>query len=148
MQTYLKTVYSESNTTIDSESGEVLDVQVKEKKILVETREEFIQVYTSIEAKIINMSLSEERVWMYTLLHCDKQNIIRITTYDKKIIDEKWGLSPSTVANSITKLAELGLLIRLERATYRVNPRYAWKGNSHDRGMMLTHVLTIECPHC
>lgn len=148
MKPYLKTVYSEAIQTVDLETGEVIDVQTKDKKILVETREEFVQLYTSVESKLKNLSLSEERLWTYCILHCDKENIIRILSYDKKLIFDKWGLAQSTIANALNKLIETKLIIRVGRGTYRVNPTYAWKGNSNDRRTMLTHVLTIECPTC
>ncbi len=148
MRPYLKTVYSEVTQTVDLESGELVDVQIKDTKVPTSTKEEFVQLYTSVESKLKNLSLSEERLWTYCILHCDNQNIIRILAYDKQIIFDKWGLAQSTIANAINRLIEANLIFRIGRGTYRVNPIYAWKGSSTDRRTMLTYVLTIECPTC
>ena len=148
MKPYIKTVYSEVTQTVDLESGEVVDVQIKDTKVPVNTKEEFVQLYTSVESKLKSLSLSEERLWTYCILHCDNKNIIRILAYDKQLIFDKWGLAQSTIANATNKLIEANLIFRIGRGTYRVNPIYAWKGSSTDRRTMLTYVLTIECPNC
>lgn len=148
MDPFLKTVHSKVTETVDTETGEVIDIQVKETKILTKSREEFIQLYVSVESKLSGLALAQERLFTYCILHCDRENIIRISSYDKKVILEKWDLAPSTIANSLLSLIQAKLLIRIGRGTYRVNPKYVWKGDSNSRKTMLTHVLTIECPHC
>ena len=148
MSSHLKTVHSRVTETIDSETGEVIDVQFKETKILTNSREEFIQLYVSVESKLSGLALAQERLFTYCILHCDRENIIRISSYDKKVILEKWDLAASTIANSLLSLIQAKLLIRIGRGTYRVNPKYVWKDTSDSRKKMSTNVLTIECPHC
>jgi hypothetical protein len=148
MNSYLKTVHSTVTESIDSETGEVMDIQIKETKILTKSREEFIQLYVSIESKLSGLAFAQERLFTYCVLHCDRENIIRISSYDKKVIFEQWGLAASTIANSLQALIQAKLLIRIGRGTYRINPKYVWKGTTDKRKEMLTHVLTIECPHC
>lgn len=149
MSKYLKTVYRHVDTITDKETGEVLDVQIAEHSVLVTTKEEFVQLYTSVESKLYNLPLSAERVWTYCILHCQKDNIITFTAYDKTIIKEKWGLGFSTTANALTTLVNNRLLIKTtSKSVYRVNPNYAWKGTSNDRNKLLKYVLTVECPDC
>ena len=148
MKAHLKTVYSESHQIVDSETGELLDIQTKETRVLTQTREEFIQVYTAVESKLASLSPSEERVWTYCILNCDKENLIRLNSFDKEKILQKWGVASSTTANAVKALITAGLLIRVGRGTYRINPRYSWKGNSNDRRQALKYVLEVECPTC
>jgi hypothetical protein len=148
MKPYLKNVKTETVSFVDTSTGELIENQVKKTNVVVQSREEFVQLYTSIEAKLLELTLSEERVLFYCILHCDKENLIRLSPYDKNIIEEKWNLASSTIANALTKLKSLKILIPLGRSTFRINPVYAWKGTSNDRTQMLRRVLEIECPNC
>lgn len=148
MKPYLKNVKTETHSFVDSTTGELIENQIKKTNVVVQSREEFVQVYTSIEAKLLELSLSEERVLFYCILHCDRENLIKISSYDKKQMQDKWKIASSTIANALTTLKRLKILIPLERGAFRINPTYAWKGNSIDRTMMLKRVLEIECPNC
>jgi hypothetical protein len=148
MKAHLKTVYTEAQTTIDSETGEVIDVTTKEVKVLTDTREEFLQFYISLEAKIIEMSLSEERLLMYCIIHCDRNNVINIGSYAKKEINNKYKIASSTIANGLSQLMSKGVIVRVGRGAYKINPRYVWKGNSNDRRSSLKYFLEVECPNC
>lgn len=148
MKPYLKNVKTETNSFIDTSTGELIERQEKKTNVVVQTREEFVQLYTSIEAKLLELSLSEERVLFYCILHCDRENLIRVSSYDKKQMQDKWSIAASTIANALTTLKRLKILIPLERGTFRINPVYAWKGTSNDRTLMLKRVLEIECPQC
>lgn len=148
MKPYLKNVKTETVSFIDTSTGELIENQVKKTNVVVQSREEFVQLYISIEAKLLELTPSEERVLFYCILHCDRENLIRLSSYDKKIIEDKWKIAPSTIANALSRLKALKILIPLERATFRINPTYAWKGSSNDRTQMLRRVLEIECPNC
>jgi hypothetical protein len=148
MKPYLKNVKTVTNSFIDTSTGELIEKEEKKTNVVVQSREEFVQVYTSIEAKLLELSLSEERVLFYCILHCDRENLIRISSYDKKQMQDKWKIANSTIANALTTLKRLKILIPLERGAFRINPTYAWKGTSNDRTTMLKRVLEIECPQC
>jgi hypothetical protein len=148
MKPYLKNVKTVTNSFIDTSTGELIEKEEKRTNVVVQSREEFVQVYTSIEAKLLELSLSEERVLFYCILHCDRENLIRISSYDKKQMQDKWKIANSTIANALTTLKRLKILIPLERGAFRINPTYAWKGTSNDRTTMLKRVLEIECPQC
>ena len=145
---YLKNVNEQITQIISEETGEVIDVQTKVTTVVASDREQFIQIYTSLEAKLSELTLSEERVLFYCIFHCDDTNTIKFGTYDKKLISKKWGLEEGTVSNCITKLHRKGLVVRIDRAAYRVNPIYAWRNTSNTRKQTLKHFLTVECPHC
>lgn len=145
---YLKTVHQETTNYVDPDTGELVDAHIKNTKIVVNDRTEFIQLYISIESKLLGLSLSEERVLLYALLNCDNKNIVHISAYGRKEIAKSWGLADSTVYNALAVLHKEGLLVKIEKGTFRVNPSYAWKGNSTDRTTMLKHFLSVECTHC
>ena len=95
MRNYLKTVRTNTQTILDSTTGEMIDVQTKTVEILTNNKENFIQLYTSFEAKQLQLSLSEERLFFYCIYNSNNDNIIRLTIYDKKIIANKWGIASS-----------------------------------------------------
>lgn len=148
MKSYLRTTNQEIRTIVSEETGEEIDVQIKSTKILVEGKENFIQLYTSIEAKLLGLSLAEERVFFYAILNCSIDNTIYITQYAKKIISEKWNIALTTIPNCLTVLHKEGLLVRIDRGLYKVNPQYVWKSNSSGRKENLKHFLDVECKHC
>ena len=62
MTPFLKEIFSESQLTIDSETSEVIDVQVKTNKILVDNEKQFMQIYYHIEGILNNLSGHELKV--------------------------------------------------------------------------------------
>ncbi len=147
MKPHLRSGYSHEIQTIN-EDGELLDVEIKTNKYLVDTKEEFVQIYTSIQAKLEGLGYTAEKVLFYCIFNCDSSNVINLSSFHKKKIEKQFEFAPSTVANAITTLSQRQLLIRIDRATYRVNPIHAWKGNSVDRKKTIKYVLEIECPEC
>ena len=148
MKPYLKTVFSEVTNTVDTETGELLDVVTREKKILTNSHSEFIQVFTSVESKLRGLPLSVEKLFNYCIFRCDTENVIKITSYDKEVLLKEWGLAPSTIANGLPILVKEKLLIKISRGAYRVNPNYVWKSYSSERKKMIEYVLRVECEDC
>jgi hypothetical protein len=148
MLPYLKTVNTETQKVVDSTTGELMEVETKSTEIVTNSREQFVQLYISIESKLQELSPAEEKVFMYCVLHCEIDNIMKISQYDKVQIQQQWDIAPSTVSNALRKLHSLKLCVRISRGVYRVNPTYVWKSNSNDRKLALVHFLKIECPNC
>lgn len=63
-------------------------------------------------------------------------------------IEKQNGLKYQTIKNSMSKLTKLGVLIPLGSWTYRINPRYYWRGKSGERLKAMHYVLEFECPEC
>lgn len=148
MKSHLRTVQSEITNNVNDETGEITSTEIKKTKVLIEEKDSFIQVYAGLEAKLRNLSLSVERVLYYCIFNCNIENLIKINSYDKKVMHERWGLASSTVANGIAVLLKEKILIRVERSTYRVHPDYVWKSNSQSRKAMRKYILEVECPTC
>lgn len=148
MKSYLRTVHTNTSSYVDPETGELVPYEEKHTKVLVEDRDSFIQIYAALESKLRNLPLAVERVLYYCIFNCDIENLIKINSYDKKVINEKWGIAKSTVSNGIAVLVKEKILIRVERSTYRVHPDYVWKSNSQSRKAMRRHIIEVECPTC
>lgn len=145
---HTKTVKTVITQTVSEETGELLDVQTKTEEILVKTKEEFIQIYTSIQAKLLKLTLTEERLLNYCIFNCDHENRIVINKFHRETLAKQTGLNQRTISNSIKPLCDLQLLVRIAESTYRVNPQYVWKSTSNNRKMTLQHFFKVECPDC
>ena len=89
------------------------------------------------------------KVLFYCNMYCQwETNMISLTKGILKDMEEKIGLKYQTIRNSIVKLKKLGVFIDLGGATYRINPKYYWKGSSNSRVKTMKYVLEIECPEC
>ena len=58
------------------------------------------------------------------------------------------GLTYQTIKNAISRLKKSGALISLGGGTYRVNPKYFWKGDRENRRPTMEYILKVECPGC
>jgi len=152
MKEYLKTVATETlvEREVDSETGEVLDenVIIKERKILVNSQKDFVQLFLAMNGIIDNLSGAEKTLLHYLMYSCDKENKIALVKPIKADFVNRGALKPSTLNNAITTLVEKKILIRLGGALYRLHPRYVWKSTSGEREKLLRYILEYECPDC
>jgi DNA-binding MarR family transcriptional regulator len=142
---HLKTVSETITQIVSEETGELIDVIAKKTKIVVDSKDEFIQLYSAVNAKLLKLTHTEETVFFYCAFNCDSTNVIVFNKYRKDILAEQTGLSSATLSNVIPKLIKSNLLVRLSDATYRVNPEYAWKSTSNSRKTVMKHFLEYEC---
>jgi len=152
MKPHLKTVATETivERDVDSETGEVLDenVIIKERKILVHSEKEFVQVFLSMNGVIDNLSGSEKTVLYYLIFGCDRENKIALIKPVKEDFAKRGGIKATTFSNCVTTLVDKKILIRLGSSLYRLHPRYVWKSTSGEREKLLRYILEYECPDC
>lgn len=63
-------------------------------------------------------------------------------------IGKKLELNERTVLNTLGMLVEKKLIYTTSKSIYKINPRYAYKGSTHNRNRDLKVVLEVECPDC
>lgn len=150
MTPYLKQVYNEQIMTVDSESGEVMDIEVKSHKIVVDNEKSFMQIYYHIEGMLGNLTGHELKVFMYLALSATKENIISSTIYFKKDIADKMNVdgnntSVQSVSNAISSLAKKKVIVSIGRGSFRISPKYLWKSDSNSRNKVMKYFLEVEC---
>lgn len=148
MSKYLRNGHTHEIVTVDSDTGELIDVEIKTEKYVLENREEFIQLYSSIHSKLNELDRSSSKLFNYCLFNCDRENIVHMSGFTKNKISESTGMALSTINNGMVGLVKKKLLTKIGRATYRVNPIYAWKDSTASRSKMIKYVLEVECPNC
>lgn len=134
-----------------SEDGELLEVdkEVKKHKIVVGDNKTFSMMYNTI----IGLYDGLDKVAIKILTWCGvnaqhNTNIVNLTKPMCNLISKEYDLSYHTIKNAISRLAKKKALFALGSGTYRVNPKYYWKGSIDTRRKTMKYILEVECPEC
>lgn len=97
---------------------------------------EHVKIYPPAIAPINSLIASHRRV-LYAILSeaSSAENGMRvaITAGSKRLMCQKFGIgSPQTIANTLSKMAKAGILIRIETGVYMLNPFLIGKGDWKD----------------
>jgi predicted transcriptional regulator len=130
----IKTVKTLINSTVDSQTGEILDVDVKHTKLFFDN-ETFSLIYASFWDIITESNLSKADIELlgYLISHYGKGTPFNITSYIKESIAKKSNKNPTSYNKSTKALVNAGFIIEKKSKTYILNPHYAFQGSSADR---------------
>lgn len=147
MKPHLRTGIREVNTVIDSQTGEVLDTEIKEHKYLANSKEEFFMGYSALIGVFMKMNQAEIRIFGYCLrfargVRFDISKKVRLSMSKDIDINER------TIHNTLPFLIEKGLLFMHEDGLYQINPRYAYQGSTSERNAALKTVIELGCKDC
>lgn len=147
-KSYLKPSISETEMVIDN-NGEILNRNIKQHHYLANTKEQFFIGYVSMLAIFYEeLSGPEIKVYTYLLGHYNFDSPIAIVKAVKEEMIKKIGGSTRTIDNALVTLTAKKLLYTTGRAMYKLNPRYAFKGNTGERNRLLKVILELEYPDC
>lgn len=138
------------NNFVDNDTGELLDsdIQIKHDSILLDSKEKFMFTYTAIIGAIEDLPKGATRLLAWCALNAEfNTNLIVLNKVFKKRITEDIGMPEQTIRNNITRLRDFGALIPEGSATYRIHPKYYWRGERSVRNKTLKYILEIECSH-
>jgi hypothetical protein len=143
----LKTGVVEVVNTMDSESGELLDSEIRKHTYLANTKETFFLGYSSLIGAFMEMSQAEIRIFGYCMRYAKgvKFDISKKIRLD---IHLSTGLNERTVLNTLPNLLEKKLLYKHSDGLYQLNPRYAFEGSSLDRNNHLKILIELGCIDC
>ena len=141
------------NNFVDVDTGELkdVDVEVKETSILVESKHDFVLMYVSQLGIIDGLDNSSMKVLHWCVMNSQfNSNLVFLTSPIISEIAIFYGMKEQTVRNIVSKLKKGNILIQVKArsATYRVNPRYYWRGQSTERLKTMKYILEVECPGC
>ncbi len=97
---------------------------------------EHVKIYAPAIAPINSLTSGQRRV-LYAILSeaSSAENGMRvaITAGSKRLMCQKFGIgSPQTIANALSQMTKVGLLIRIETGVYMLNPFLIGKGDWKD----------------
>lgn len=150
-QSILKSAHKEIIQTVDSETGELLDVTVKQHTYLANTKEQFFLGYVTMLSAFNELSGNAIKTYAYLLERYNCGTLVAIVASIKDDIRSHIKSRATTnkvIDNAIAELVAIKFLIRKAHGAYIINPRYAFKGSTRDRDASLAAVLRLECPEC
>lgn len=148
-QSFLKTGVTQTIDVVDTNTGEVIDTMTNKTAYLANSKEEFFMVYASALHLMMNTAKDVNvRLLAYLIQNNATGNVFSMSKGLKIIIADKINASPRTIDNSLSELIANKFIIRLERNTYKLNPRHVFQGGTSERNAALKAVLILECPDC
>lgn len=139
-----------TNNFIDASTGELLETEmdVKHQKIVINDKRDFVNMSIPILGMIDGLDNTTIKVLIWCALNAEyNRNIVNLTKPMCDEITKEFKISYQTIKNSITKLSKKKALIPLGSGTYRVNPRYFWKGATSEKLKTMKYILEMECPN-
>ncbi len=139
------------NNFVDPDTGELLELSsnIKRHTIVVDDKETFAFQYASIIGVFKELHGNDIKVLTYCSLHAETNtNRIALTRPICDDITKKLNIPYQSIRNSLAKLVDKDILISLGSATYRISPKYYWRGNSTARLTTMKYILDVECPNC
>lgn len=137
-------------TTVDPETGEVVDQHVNEELNIRAIRKvkdypEFIMIYLKDIAGFLQIDNATQIqilsiIWKESTFNnpeTNQGNTIAILKDDKERWAEQLNVGVRTIDNAISALVEKDLLLREGRGKYKLNPKYYFKGTNADRTKIL-----------
>lgn len=144
-QSFLKAGSTTVTNNVDFETGEVIDVSINKTTYLANSKEEFFMLYASALHLMMNTAKDVNvRLLAYLIQNNATGNAFSMSKGLKIIIADRIDASPRTIDNSLSELVANKFIIRLERNTYRLNPRHVFQGGTSERNAALKAVLTID----
>ena len=123
---------NQQNTIImDSETGEVIEQERKES-LAVGKEPNYYKVYINDLANLQGLNPTEKMVLEILSANMTFDNLIVLIKPIKEKLVKITGKEFETIKKAIQGLAKKNVLIKEERACYRVNPKYVAKGKWED----------------
>jgi hypothetical protein len=141
-----------TNNYIDSETNEIIetDIQIKHQHIVVENSCSFVMEFVEIMGLKAGLDSATIKVLTWCVHNTVyNKNIVTITKFQCNEITELFGIKYQSIHNSLTTLKRKKILIPTGiKCSYRVNPRYYWRGELNERKKVMQFILTVECLNC
>ncbi len=153
INTIMRKIKVKSETTrtnfLNPDTGEVITVneEVKHHSIIVESPLHFAMIHIPTLAILDQLDNTAIKVLIWCALNADyNENTVNLTKPKCTLITKQFKIGYQTIKNAITRLSKKNVLIAMGSGTYRVNPKYFWKGQNTAKRKKMKYILEVECP--
>ena len=143
MKEYLKNS-STHTTIITNEDGELIDEKTIVHSYIVDDKETFYLIYSSLIGLLGEISNPAVKVLSYVLLNYKTDTQFEIGGATRNMIADKMKISNSAVANALTELKNNTILYSFNRSVYQINPKYAFQGSTSNRKKALKSIIELR----
>lgn len=123
--------HSETKTEIDYETGEIKKSEVLNKSF-GESEPDFVKLYVSDIVRLKELPPAADKVLMEIIGQMGYKNMFPAYAPIKRVMCKVLNMSMNTLNKSITQLHEKGILIRVEKGIYLVDPNLFARGHWDD----------------
>lgn len=124
---------TEKTTVLDSQSGEVIEETESIKTQMLEKEPNYIKLYTDDVGRLFDLPGSTSDVLAAIASHMAyKTNIIVLYGPIKKVLMAELNMNANTFNKAVDTLYKAGMLIRISRACYMVDPQLYGSGSWND----------------
>jgi hypothetical protein len=145
---FLKTGHTETNTIIDSETGEIMDIIVNNSKYLANTKEEFYLMYSSMVLILKGSTDVKMKLFAALLERYSQGQEFSMSKGLKDVIAKETGCKSRSLDTAFTDLIRKNVVVKIAPQLYKVNPRHVFKGSSSNRNEALKAVIELGCIDC
>jgi len=142
---FLKTGYTETNTVIDGDSGEILDVIINKTTYLANSKEEFYLMYASMVLIMKGSSDVKMKLFAALLERYSQGQEFSMSKGLKDVIANETGCKARSLDTAFTELIRKNVIVRIGKQLYKVNPRHVFKGPTSIRNQHLKSIIELGC---
>ena len=126
-----KIVFEETTRTIDESTGELLTTTNKQVSF-ADKEPDYVKLYISDIVRLKDLPPSADKVLMEIIGQMGYSNIFAAYAPIKRVMIKNLDISMNTLNKSIDQLHKKGILIRIERGVYLVDPNLFARGSWDD----------------
>ena len=131
IMTKKKVLWQENKTTIDETTGEIITSE-KTEITFADREPDFIKLYVSDISRMNGLPPSTDKVLLEIIGQMGYSNIFAAYAPMKRFFCKKLGISMETLNKSVDQLYKKGILVRIERGMYLVDPNLFARGKWED----------------
>ena len=144
----LKTSYVETQTTIDKETGEILDITINKTSYLANTKEDFYLMYSSMVLILKGSSDVKMKLFASLLERYSRGQEFSMSKGLKDIIAKETDCKARSLDSAFTELVRANIIVKIETQLYKINPRHIFQGSSINRNNQLRAIIELGCKDC
>lgn len=133
-------------TIVDANSGEILTTKTNtSKRIILREDANFFFMFEYIKGVYKHLTGVQLKllIWFVFEVSINEVKVV----INKNRLDElalELDSTYNTLKIGLSKLVELGILVRVGRGTYSLNPVYAWKGSLYKRSNKIIELVRAD----
>lgn len=135
------TVYKSTNTTV-SPDGELIKIEKWHRE--AETIHEFVKLMIDEVEKLYNLSTGEYQVLFAAIKHIRYESTFIATKEFRERVAILTNKKPNSVATILSSLVDKGMIYRMSKGYYELNPKIFWKGDEVERMKRVEYHKIIE----
>ena len=143
MENLLQTKFGGINSFIDSDTGQILGEEVNKFQCLVDTKEQFYLMYSSMVLVLKGSTDVKMKLFAALLERYSNGQEFSMNRSLKEKIAKETGCQARSLDVAFTELIRKDIIIRIAPYLYVVNPLHVFQGSRDKRNRALKAIIKI-----